>query len=168
MSQAGVLRPSSAPGVVSFLEGNTGGPVPPNGANITFVVGTGDITVTGNPGTNTLTISSTGLAVWSTISASQTLSVNSGYICNGGGTLSLLLPATSALGDIIEITLDGSAGFTVTQGAGQQIRMGNVTTTAGVGGSISSSQQGDSIRMVCQTANLKWNILSMMGNPTIV
>lgn len=94
--------------------------------------------------------------------------MNHGYFCTGGGTLALLLPPVSALGDIIEITLDGSAGFSVTQGAGQSLRIGNLATTVGVGGSLSSTQQGDTIRMVCQVANLKWNVFSSMGNPTIV
>jgi len=103
-----------------------------------------------------------------TISANQTLAIQHGYICTGGGTLVLLLPPVSVLGDIIEITIDGSAGFQVTQGAGQSIKFGNQATTAGVGGSISTTGQGDTIRMVCQTANLKWNILASMGNLTFV
>jgi hypothetical protein len=78
------------------------------------------------------------------------------------------LPAVSTVGQVIELTLDGATSFTVTQGAGQQIREGNVATTAGVGGSIASTQQGDSLRMVCSVANLKWIILSSMGNITIV
>jgi hypothetical protein len=106
--------------------------------------------------------------IWTAITASQTLAVNNGYICvSPGGALSLLLPAVSAVGNIIEVTLDGSTSFTITQGAGQQIRIGNATTTAGVGGSIASTQQGDSVRMVCSVANLKWNVLSSMGNPTV-
>lgn len=105
---------------------------------------------------------------WNTISASQTLDVQNGYFCTGGGALSLLLPPVSALGDIIEVVLDGSASFTITQGAGQSIRIGNVSTTAGVGGSLASTQQGDSLKLVCQTANLKWNVVSSIGNPTVI
>jgi len=106
---------------------------------------------------------------WMNISASQALVNNTGYFCvSPGGALSLSLPATSAVGDEIEVTLDGATSFTITQGAGQQIRVGNVATTAGVGGSITSTQQGDAVRMVCRTANLLWNVVSGMGNPTIV
>jgi hypothetical protein len=159
---------SGASGVVDFLEGNTGGPVPPNVSNTIMLVGSGGITVTGNAGTNTLTISGSGETAWNLIATSQPLVSNQGYICVGGAALSLSLPAVSALGDIIEVTLDGSTSFSITQGAGQSIRFGNLSTTIGVGGSISSTQQGDTFRMVCQTANLKWNVLSSMGNPTIV
>lgn len=168
MSQAGIVDIASAVGVIDFLEGNMGGPVGPNASNIIFVVGSGNISVSGNPGTNTLTISTTGLPAWNKISASQALVVNNGYICTGGAILSLSLPATSTVGDIIEVTLDGSTGWTITQGAGQSIRIGNSTTTAGVGGSLSSTAQGDSIRMVCSVTDLKWNVLSSMGNPTVV
>lgn len=170
MSQSGVnsTNGSGGSGVVDFLQGSTGGPVGPNGSNTIFIVGAGGVSVTGNAGTNTITISNSTEAIWNLIGTSQTLSSNQGYICTGGGTLSLLLPPVSALGDIIEVTLDGSSGFSITQGAGQSVRFGNVTTTAGVGGRISSTQQGDTVRMVCQIANLKWNVLSSMGNPTFV
>jgi hypothetical protein len=168
MSQAGEVNIASAPGVIDFIEGNMGGAVPPNASNIIFLVGSGDISVTGNPGTNTLTISATGLPTWNKISANTALVSNMGYICTGGGTLSLSLPATSNVGDIIEVTLDGSTGWTITQGAGQSIKLGNATTTSGVGGSLTSTAQGDSVRMVCSVTNLRWNVLSSMGNPTVV
>ena len=130
------------------------------------IFGSGGVTTTGSG--NTITITSSGEFVWNSISASQTLAVNNGYFCAGGTNLSLALPAVSSRGDEISITLDGSTSFSITQGAGQSIRIGNVATTAGVGGSITSTQQGDTVQMVCQTANLKWNVISSMGNPTIV
>lgn len=121
------------------------------------------------PGSGTITISAAGGGVtWQNISASQTLAVNNGYQCTGGAALALLLPAVSAIGDIIEITLDGSASFTVTQGAGQAIRLGSSITTGGAGGSLASTAQGDTIYMVCSVANIRWNVLSSMGNITVV
>jgi hypothetical protein len=49
--------PMSTSTAVETLTGNTGGAVPPDGANTIFVVGDGTyITTAGNPGTNTLTI----------------------------------------------------------------------------------------------------------------
>lgn len=135
-------------------------------ANELEILGAGAVQTSG--ATNVVTITVSGITAWVTIVASQTLAIDMGYICSGGGTLSLLLPPVSNLGDIIEITLDGSAGFTVTQGAGQSIKVGSSVTTTGAGGSISSTQQGDTLRMVCKTANLRWIVLSTMGNPTIV
>jgi hypothetical protein len=61
MSQAGVFPTAILPPgtVVETLTGNTGGAVGPNGSDNINIVGDGTtIEVTGNPGTNTLTISS--------------------------------------------------------------------------------------------------------------
>lgn len=62
MSQVNNLGNSGgALAVVETLTGNTGGAVGPDGAHNINVVGTaGQVTVTGNPGTNTLTISLSG------------------------------------------------------------------------------------------------------------
>lgn len=123
------------------------------------------------PGANSLTIAMVGVAVtWNLISASQALISNNGYFCvSPGGALSLSLPATSNKGDEIEITLDGATSWTLTQpNAGSRIRIGNQQTSLGVGGTLASTAQGDSIRLVCQTANNLWNVISMIGNITIV
>ena len=58
MSQAGTLGGGGggAGSPVQTLTGNTGGPVPPSANNIN-VIGSGAISVAGNAGTNTLTIS---------------------------------------------------------------------------------------------------------------
>ncbi len=132
-------------------------------------------TLTAGPGVaisnggGTIQISSIAMASsWTAIAASQTLAVNNGYICTGGAALSLALPVVSAVGAVIEVVLDGSASWTITQGAGQQIRYAAAQTTSGAGGSLTSTQQGDSIRIVCSVANLKWNVIASEGNPTIV
>ena len=171
MSQAGVNNLDSSGDLVMFLEGNSGGAVGPDPATgIVDVVGAGGVTVVGNPGTHTLTITVSGEGMtWNTITASQMLVVNNGYICiSPGGALALQLPAVSSLGDEIKIVLDGSTSFSVTQGAGQSIRLANAVTTAGAGGSLTTTQQGDTLLLVCQTANLKWNVLSSIGNLTVV
>lgn len=168
MSQGGILNVSTGilpPSVPLQFTGNSGTPAVPVANNLN-VFGTGGITTSTAGDTVTITGTET---VWTNISASQALAVNNGYICvSPGGALSLSLPAVSPVGSIIEITLDGATSFSVTQGAGKQIRLGNSTTTAGVGGSLTSTQQGDSLRMVCRTANLLWNVLSSIGNPTII
>lgn len=158
-------------GTVVSLTGNAGGAVGPTvGGNIN-VVGSGTITVVGTPLTNTLTISSSGGSgfTWSTIGASGPLVVNNGYICTTGAALSFSLPAVSAVGDQVALSLDGSTSWTITQGAGQQIRFGVVQTTSGVGGSLASTGQGDTVILVCSVANLRWNVVyGPEGNITIV
>ncbi|GEM_PF-5255183 len=56
MSQAALLSSSSST-VSLTLTGNTGGAVGPDGSDDISVTGTGALTVTGNPGANTLVIS---------------------------------------------------------------------------------------------------------------
>ena len=166
MSQIGVLL-QDAESLIS-LTGNTGGAVLPSAGNID-IVGIGPVSVTGNPGTSTLTISvsATGMT-WQTISASQTLAIQNGYFCTGGGALALLLPAVSSVGDEIIISLDGSTSFQITQGAGQSIKIANQASTAGVTGSVTTTQQGDTITLVCSVANLNWRVINSVGNFIIV
>jgi hypothetical protein len=155
-------------GAGSSLTVHTDGSDAVESAGAISIVGAGGITTSGSGSTITITGSGGGGLAWSTISASQTLAVNNGYFCTGGGALSLALPAVAAVGDTIEIYLDGSTGFTITQAAGQSIKFGAQVSTAGVGGSISSTGQGDGITMVCRTANLRFLITACMGNLTFV
>lgn len=169
MSQSGSASSSGGGGggSVLFLEGNTGGEVGPDGSGIIQVIGAGTITVSGDAGTNTLTISNAEPA-WVSISASQTMEPNVGYFCvSPGGALALLLPATSSQGDVISIALDGATSFQITQGAGQSIIYGNKLTTPGVTGSVMSTQQGDSIRLICRVPNLRWVAVASLGNLTV-
>jgi hypothetical protein len=169
MSQAGVLTVQTSGGpVTETLTGNTGGPVGPDAAFNINIIGAGGVLVTGFPGSNTLEITDSSTLLWNLTAFSEPMVSNNGYICDGGGALVLSLPATSAFGDILEITLDGSSSFQIAQNGAQQIRIGSLQTTSGVAGSITTTAQGNSLRMVCQIADTKWNVLSSMGNFTIV
>ena len=95
---------------------------------------------------------------------------NVGYICASNGvpsSLSFALPATSVLGDIVEIALNGATKWTITQAAGQQIRWSGSSTTLGTGGSLATTGTGDSVRLVCQVADTIWVGLSGNGNLTV-
>jgi len=165
MSQSGVISTRSSPPppvVATEYVTNSGSAVP--AANILNVLGAEGAWTTASG--NTILVKS---LEWATISANQTLAINHGYfLISPGGALSLALPTTSSIGDEIELTLDGATSFTITQAAGQSIRIGNQATTVGVGGSLASTAQGDTIRLRCQTANLKWNVMSSIGNITVV
>lgn len=130
----------------------------------------GSLTFTGGAGTLDIVVaSSPAQFTWSVIIASQALANNNGYICGtGGGAISLSLPSSAAVGTIIEVSLSGATSWTITQGAGQRIRLGALQTTSGVGGSLASTAQGDSIRMVCDLSGSHWVVLSSMGLLTIV
>lgn len=157
-------------GIISSLTGNSGGAVFPTAGNIN-IIGSGSITVTGNPGTSTLTITSSATPgdTWSIITANQTAAVNNGYFCNKAGTLALALPAVSAIGNIIEVSNENTAlGIQITQAAGQQILIGSSTTTLGATGTLTSSAVGDTLKLVCYTANTVWRAVSMVGNWSVV
>ena len=127
----------------------------------TLTGGTG-ITIT--PGANTITISGTGGGItWSVITVDQTAAVNDGYFCNKAGTLALALPAASVVGDVIENT---ALGVQFTQAAGQQILISGTNTTLGATGTLTSSVVGDTLKIVCKTANTIWRVTSMVGNWT--
>lgn len=67
-----LVETSSSPtGDVQFLTGNSGGAVPPSAGGNINVIGAGQVSVVGNPGTNTLTISLGG-------GVGQTITGNSG------------------------------------------------------------------------------------------
>jgi hypothetical protein len=97
------------------------------------------------------------------ITTGQTLAVNNGYYVTTGA-LSLPLPAASAVGDKIEVMLDGGTSWTITQSAGQQIRFGNQLTTTGTGGSLGSQTSGDAVSLRCVVANTRWQVMSSQGN----
>lgn len=168
LTETGALPPG---GGVQTITGNTGGAVGPDLSNNINLLGSGAVTVVGNPGANTLTISVNGGGVqWVTTAPGVVInmSVNTGYIVNPTtGALTLVLPAAAVVGNILEVVLDGGTSFIITQGAGQSITFGTHITTVGVGGSIASNAQGDSLRMVCSVQNTHWTVLSSIGTLTV-
>lgn len=107
---------------------------------------------------------------WNVITADLNPVVkNHGYICNKVGLLTLTLPTTAAVGEIFRVTgINTALGWTVAQNAGQQIHIDNLSTTAGVGGSISSSAVRDSVELVCVVADTEWNATSFVGTITVI
>jgi len=150
------------------LTGNAGGAVGPDAGNDVSLVGSGGITVTGSPGSNTLTISSTTIT-WNVITdPTATMVVNQGYIANNGAGVTLTLPATASVGDEIKIALINAAGVTIAQNAGQTIHWLGKDTTTGVGGSLASSENYDSLTMLCTTTDTDWVVIEGNGNWTVV
>ena len=84
------------------------------------------------------------------------------------GLTTFTLPAAAAFGTIIEVMGDGAGGWTITQAAGQSIRYGNVATTIGAGGSLSSSNRYDCVRLICRVADTTWTVVSAIGVLNVV
>lgn len=93
------------------------------------------------------------------VSVSQNMSSNNGYITNNSSQVSLLLPATSSVGQQIAISGLGSGGWIITQSAGQKIIIGSISSTIGAGGSVASTNRYDSVVFVCLQDNLTWGCL---------
>jgi hypothetical protein len=117
---------------------------------------------------STLTVVGTNIFAWTKITADQNMNVNNGYICNKAGLLTLTLPATAVVGDLLRVTgVNTDVGWRVAQNAGQTIYFGESNTTTGVGGYLESTKKRDSIEMVCVTNNTEFNVLDFIGNITI-
>lgn len=154
--------------MIETITGTSGGAVGSDTNRNINLLGT-NVTVAGTPSSHTLLLTANmGVVSWHSITTNTPLAVNTGYICMGGTNLQLTLPASSSVGDTIEITLDGSISFVIKQNAGQQIRYGDRETAVGTGGQLISMNPGDSVRLVCSIASTRWNATSTMGNLTVV
>lgn len=105
---------------------------------------------------------------WVTITADTIAAINTGYIINDTALVTLTLPGTAAVGSVVKVTGKGTGGWKVGQPAGLTIYFGFSTSTAGTGGSLASTHLRNSIELVCITPNTEWNVVSSVGNITIV
>lgn len=148
-----------------LLIGSTGNPPVPNtltaGANISI----------GNTA-GVITIAATGLAGigWTEVTgASQTMVADSGYVSNRATLVTFTLPVTAAFGTLIYLQGLGVGGWIIAQGAGQSINIGSVSSTVGVGGSVASTDEYDSVALLCVAASTQWAALTgVQGILTIV
>lgn len=110
-----------------------------------------------------ITLDTATLFIWNVVTTSpyQMQSMN-GYITNSGGLVSLILPLTALVGEEIAVTGQGSGGWRIIQGNDQLIHVGSAVTTTGSSGSISSTNQYDSLKLVCITQNIEW---TLVGGP---
>ncbi len=134
----------------------------------TLTAGTG-ISIANAAGSITISGSGGGLT-WTVVTGTtQAAAVNNGYIANNAGVVTITLPSTSSVGDIVSVTgINNATGWKVAQNAGNQIFFGITSTTSGTGGSLQSTQTRDAIQLLCISANANWQVLSSVGNITVV
>lgn len=94
----------------------------------------------------------------------QTASVDNGYITNNASMVTVTLPDTAALGSVVRVAGKGAGGWRIAQNAGETIHFGNTDTTTGTTGNLSSTNQYDSVELLCITANSDWVVASSVGN----
>ena len=141
-------------------------------ANAVTIVGGSGITTSAAGSTITITASGGSSSIYpfaNVTSGTQAMAVNTGYVANNGASLvTLTLPATAAVGAVIAIQGAGSGLWTLAQNAGQTINFNEVASTVGVGGSINSTSQFDSIYVMCVTANTTWVVNQSVGNFNVI
>lgn len=135
----------------------------------TLTAGTG-ISVTNGAGT--ITIAATGVSFsWVDVTGTtQTMAVNTGYLADNAGLVTLTLPATAAQFSVIRVVGHGAGGWLIAQNAAQQIIIGSSATTAGTGGSLASTNANDSVELLASVggASTIWTVMSSVGNLTVV
>src|SRR5574338_316360 len=116
-------------------------------AAATLTAGTG-ITITNGSNSISIAAMGTGSLTWTDVTgASQTIVAANGYLSDRAGTVAFSLPASATIGDIFAI-VGVQGAWTLSQAANQQIKFGSSATSVGVGGSLASTNAGDSIQCV--------------------
>jgi hypothetical protein len=98
----------------------------------------------------------------------QLMSPNNGYVSDNALQVTLTLPTVSVVGSKLEITGKGAGGWLIAQNAGQQIQIGNTSSTVGVAGSVASSNQGDSLVLVSIVADTIWACLGAPQSSALI
>ena len=171
VTQHAVLFGAASNGITSQLLTNGQLPIGNTGADptaATLTAGTG-VSITNGAGSITIAATGGGLT-WSVVTGTtQSAAVNNGYIANNAGQVTVTLPATSAVGDCVAVTgINNATGWKIAQNAGNQIFFGTSSTTAGTGGSLTSTATRDSVFLLCTSANANWQVLNSIGNITVV
>ena len=133
----------------------------------TLSAGTG-VSITNAAGSITIASTGGGFSTVDQTTTPVTMVASTQYIADNAGLVTLTLPAVAALGDTFRIIGKGAGGWIMGQAVGQTCHVGNQATTAGVGGSIASTNQWDVITIICVTANTTFSVQANQGNLTIV
>ncbi len=164
---------------MAYLGQGTNGQVPiaatSGDAKFATITSTGG-TITFTLGANTLNMEVAGSGEsWTEVTAAtQAMLPNHGYILNRGTLITATLPSAAdgvaaGIGATIVLMGKGAGGWLIAQNASQQINFGSSPTSVGVGGSLASTNQWDSVTLVLiDAAGLIWAVQSSIGNLTVV
>jgi len=163
----------SGTGDLFDLEGNSGGPVGPDGAGVVHVVGDGTtLDIVGDPATHTLTASYIGSIsglTWQAVTSAApvnpiSLATGNGYVCDGALPVSFVLPAIPSLWDQFTV-IANTAQFQISENALQVIRIGTQLSTAG-SGTAQSQALGTVIQFLYVGSNV-FLAFAPQGNVTL-
>jgi hypothetical protein len=141
-----------------------------NGTGYTLANLTAGAGVSISNGSGSITIAGTGSGIgWTEVTGTtQAATPDNGYVSNNVSLVSVTLPVTAAFGTALTIVGKGAGGWSILQNSGQNVQVGSVSSAAGVGGSVSSTNRYDAIDLICTQANTTWTVLSVQGNLTVV
>jgi hypothetical protein len=160
MSQFWLNNNSSGGSTIDTITGNTGGAVGPDSSDNINLVGTGGVSVAGNPGTNTLTISASGGGItWTDEATSFSAAASNGYFVTGNATA--ILPASPAQGDVCAFNCVAGITLTIRANTGQFIAASTATSSSG--GTCINTAKGDAITLFYRAASSTWQAQSMVG-----
>lgn len=136
----------------------------------TLTAGTG-VSITNAAGLITINSIGGGFSWVDVTGTSASMAINTGYLADNVGLVTLTLPATAAQFSSIKVQGLGAGGWKIAQNASQQILFGSATpTTAGVGGYLASTNANDSVTLLAVVggASTTWTVSDSVGNITIV
>jgi hypothetical protein len=116
----------------------------------------------GPPGPQGAPGASSGLSPVVANSSTQAVS-NAIYLIDALSLVSITLPTSPVIGDSVAINGSLGAAWRILQNAGQQVRVGDRLTTAGVAGGVESRALGDALWLIYAGAGL-WTAVSVFGN----
>lgn len=142
-----------------LLIGSTGND--PVAAGLTAGAG---ITIT--PASGSITVASNGSQPWvDQTTTTVTMAVNTNYVADNAGLVTLTVPATAAIGDTFTIVGKGAGGWLVQMNTGQTAHLGSSVTASA--GSLASTNQWDALTLTCVTANTVFAVRGVQGNITV-
>lgn len=134
-----VQMASTGTGILT-LTGNSGGAIGPDGSNNVNLLGAGTLTVTGSGGTNTLTISQSGLVATSYVEDAGS-AIPAANILNIVGGMGI---TTSGAGNTVTISSSVTTPLTFTEDSASATPAANNINIFGTGG-ITTSGAGDTV-----------------------
>ena len=117
-------------------------------------------------GSGSITISATNSVGWTDVSGTTQAAVaNTGYIISNASQTTVTIPATVVEGAVFGVQGKGAAGWILQMNTGQTLHFGSAATSSA--GSLTSTNQWDSVQIVCVTSNTTFAVLSAVGNLTV-
>lgn len=105
---------------------------------------------------------------WIVRTANANLNRNQGVFANSASQLEFTLPTTAAVGDVIRVSGMNTGGFQIKQNAGQTVYFSGASTTTGATGTVTAVGPQDAIELICRAADNEFQVVSSVGNFTIV